>query len=75
MVKADLIKVGGVEDIEDRESLLQKTREEGDSLGGIIECTVTNMPVGLGEPFFDSLESLLSHINICDSRHPRDRIW
>ncbi|MBP9019088.1 MAG: chorismate synthase [Rikenellaceae bacterium] len=62
LVKADLIKVGGVEDIEDRESLLQKTREEGDSLGGIIECTVTNMPVGLGEPFFDSLESLLSHI-------------
>jgi chorismate synthase len=32
-----------------------------DSLGGIITCTVENVPVGLGEPFFDSVESLLSH--------------
>lgn len=33
-----------------------------DSLGGIIECTAQDIPVGLGEPFFDSMESLLSHI-------------
>lgn len=34
---------------------------EGDSLGGIVECTVTGLPVGLGEPFFDSVESMVSH--------------
>jgi chorismate synthase len=36
--------------------------EKQDSLGGIVECTVRNMPVGLGEPFFDSVESVLGHI-------------
>ena len=35
---------------------------DGDSLGGVVECKVENMPVGLGEPFFDSVESLVSHI-------------
>jgi len=57
-IEAKLIRVGGKESWDD---LLEKTREEGDSLGGIVECTAKNMPVGRGEPFFDSLESLLSH--------------
>lgn len=57
-IEAKLIRVGGKESWDD---LLEKTRAEGDSLGGIVECTAKNMPVGLGEPFFDSLESLLSH--------------
>ncbi|MDD3034948.1 MAG: chorismate synthase [Bacteroidales bacterium] len=57
-IEAKLIRVGGKESWND---LLEKTRAEGDSLGGIVECTARNMPVGLGEPFFDSLESLLSH--------------
>ena len=33
----------------------------GDSVGGILETTVTGVPVGLGEPWFDSVESLLAH--------------
>jgi chorismate synthase len=40
---------------------LQKAIDEKDSVGGIVECRVTNLPIGLGEPFFDSAESLLSH--------------
>ncbi len=40
---------------------MQKAIDEKDSIGGIIECTVNNLPVGLGEPFFDSAESLISH--------------
>jgi chorismate synthase len=41
-------------------SLIEKTRAEGDSLGGIIECVVRNAPVGLGEPVFDKLEADLA---------------
>lgn len=41
--------------------VLDKAISERDSVGGIVECTVTGLPVGLGEPFFDSVESLVSH--------------
>lgn len=40
---------------------LAAAKAEGDSLGGIVECTCNNVPVGLGEPFFNSLESMISH--------------
>ncbi len=46
----------------DLEKGLQKAIDAKDSVGGIIECRVSGMPVGLGEPYFDSLESVLSHI-------------
>ena len=42
--------------------LIESVVKSGDSLGGIIECTVKNIPIGIGEPFFDSLESVISHI-------------
>jgi chorismate synthase len=42
-----------------RESILD-AKKKGDSLGGIIESVTTNVPVGLGEPIFGSLESDLS---------------
>lgn len=32
------------------------------SIGGIVKCEVDGLPIGLGEPFFDSVESLISHI-------------
>ena len=41
-------------------SLIEKTRQQGDSLGGVIECVVRNAPVGLGEPVFDKLEADLA---------------
>src|SRR5256886_1537463 len=41
-------------------SLIEKTRADGDSLGGVIECVVRNAPVGLGEPVFDKLEADLA---------------
>lgn len=39
-----------------------RAREEGDSIGGIIECSVLGLEAGLGSPFFDSLESTIAHL-------------
>lgn len=62
-VEACLTEVGGIpaDDPAAVDRLLDETALAGDSLGGIVECRCTGVPVGLGEPFFDSLESLLSH--------------
>jgi chorismate synthase len=43
------------------ESAIADARRDGDSLGGIVEARADGAPVGLGEPFFDSLESVLAH--------------
>jgi len=60
-VQAKLIEVGGEPDHSKWNALIKKTKEEGDSLGGIIECTVTGLGVGIGDPFWDSVESMISH--------------
>jgi len=41
---------------------LQKAIDQKDSVGGIVECRVKGLPAGLGEPFFDSAESVISHL-------------
>ena len=41
---------------------IRQAKAEGDSLGGVIECVVTGFPGGVGEPFFDGLESRLSQM-------------
>ena len=41
-------------------ALIEKVREEGDSVGGVIECLVRNAPAGLGDPVFDKLEADLA---------------
>lgn len=56
--KASIKEIGGETDIEKG---LQKAIDTKDSIGGIVECIVENLPVGLGEPFFNSAESLISH--------------
>jgi len=42
------------------ESLIEKIRDEGDSVGGVIECVIHGIPPGLGEPVFDKLEADLA---------------
>ena len=44
------------------EEVILKAKSNLDSVGGIIETYVLNMPVGVGEPYFDSVESVLSHL-------------
>ncbi|MFN4284762.1 MAG: chorismate synthase [Lacibacter sp.] len=46
----------------DTERGLQKAIDAKDSVGGIITCKVSGVPVGLGEPYFNSVESQLAHI-------------
>ena len=58
-IEANLLEIGGEKNIEKG---LQKAIDAKDSIGGIVECRVGNMPPGIGEPFFNSLESLISHI-------------
>ncbi len=43
------------------QQLLHRAISEGDSLGAVLKCIARNVPVGLGEPFFDSVESMISH--------------
>ncbi len=57
-VESTILEIGGEADLEKG---LQKAIDAKDSVGGIIECRVNNLPIGFGEPFFDSAESLISH--------------
>lgn len=59
VIKARIKEVGGNMDIE---AGLKAAIEAKDSVGGLIECVCTNVPIGLGEPFFDSVESAIAHI-------------
>jgi chorismate synthase len=57
-VEATILEIGGERDLDYG---LQKAIDAKDSVGGIVECRVGGLPAGLGEPFFDSIESVLSH--------------
>jgi chorismate synthase len=58
-VEAKLIEAGGISDID---AAIEKAIEDEDSIGGIVECQAKVIPIGLGEPFFDSVEAVLSHM-------------
>lgn len=57
-VVSTILEIGGESDLEKG---LQKAIDAKDSIGGIIECRVSGLPIGLGEPFWDSVESLIAH--------------
>ena len=46
---------------EQMQAEILKAKADGDSVGGVLETAVIGMPEGVGEPWFDSIESLLSH--------------
>lgn len=63
-IEAELVELGGTAkaDSVKWDKIIEEAISEGDSVGGIVECRCSNVPAGLGEPFFDSLESQLSHL-------------
>jgi chorismate synthase len=58
-IEAAVTAIGGESDLEKG---LQRAIDAKDSVGGIVECKVNGVPVGLGEPYFDSVESQLAHM-------------
>lgn len=58
-INANLVEAGGINDINNAIDLALKKR---DSIGGIVYCRAEKIPIGLGEPFFDSVESVISHL-------------
>ncbi|MBQ5803906.1 MAG: chorismate synthase [Bacteroidales bacterium] len=64
VVEADIVELGGVgkKRCGEWETLVDAAVAEGDSIGGIVECVCKNVPIGLGEPFFDSMESQIAHL-------------
>ena len=58
-ISSHLLEIGGLKDYNAK---LKEAIEQGDSLGGLIEIRMNGLPAGLGEPFFNSLESVISHL-------------
>ena len=68
-IQARLIQVGKEKNAEKFDSYIAGIQHDGDSIGGIVECRITGMPVGIGEPIFDKLQAHLAFammsINAC----------
>ena len=57
-----ITELGGCTDSTKFDEVVAAAQRDGDSVGGIIECTVTGAGRDLGEPFFDSVESIAAHL-------------
>jgi chorismate synthase len=58
-ITANLLEAGGNKDVE---MAVNQALEKGDSIGGLVECRANHIPLGWGEPFFDPMESVISHL-------------
>ena len=59
-IQTKLVQVGCETNPAHFEEYISNIRQEGDSIGGIVQCTITGLPVGIGEPIFDKLQSHLA---------------
>ena len=58
----EIIEIGGEQDKAKFAEILESARTAQDSVGGVVECRAKGITAGLGEPFFDSAESLIAHL-------------
>jgi len=61
VVAASLVQVGDETDPRRFPEILRTVRSEGDTVGGVVACTVTGLPAGTGEPLFDKLQARLAY--------------
>lgn len=59
---SSIVEIGGSRNIADFQQIIEAAMRDGDSVGGVVECRAKGVKVGLGEPFFDSAESIISHL-------------
>lgn len=68
-IHADLVQVGNETDPNRFGEVIRTVQTEGDSIGGIVRCTITGVPIGTGEPIFNKLQAELAFammsINAC----------
>ena len=57
-----IIEIGGSRNENEFAEIIASAMADGDSVGGVVECRAKGVQVGLGEPFFDSVESVISHL-------------
>ena len=60
-ISAQLVQVGSETNSDNFAQYIADIQQEGDSIGGVVECIITGLPVGLGEPIFDKLQSHLAY--------------
>lgn len=61
-IESSIIELGGSRDSSRFDEIVEDAMRSKNSVGGIIECRVDGIPAGLGEPFFDSVESHMAHL-------------
>ncbi len=59
-VESNVVRCPNIEAAEKMIKLIEETKAKGDSVGGVIECVIRNVPLGLGEPLYDKLSSDLA---------------
>ena len=60
-IQASILNIGGENDENRFSEIIEDALRNRNSIGGTIECKASGIPIGLGEPFFNSVESLISH--------------
>ncbi|MCL2027656.1 MAG: chorismate synthase [Bacteroidales bacterium] len=59
-ISAHIQQIGNAQTPDEMGRLIEQAKTDGDSLGGIIECVIKNVPVGIGEPIFGKLQARLA---------------
>ena len=60
--QTSIVEIGGSRNEAEFADIIAAAMADGDSVGGVIECRAKGIEVGLGEPFFDSAESIIAHL-------------
>lgn len=60
-INTNILNIAGETKEEKRKEKILEAKAQGDSVGGVLETAVIGMPTGVGEPWFDTVEGMISH--------------